>query len=286
MARVHEDGYYVIRTYEAGAIGEKTKFFVPGKKPDGPLNRRQKSAIRKAEQNEYSALKSLARGINANFKAGDLLMGLDYAAEGLERILQWGRQNGLPVDSDDEKEKRDAIWEAASHELEIALRRVKRRLAKTGMELKAYYCTSDMDGDTGELVRVHHHLVVNKGVEEAFLQAWEKYGLGGVSWTPLRANQIDRTPVAEYLIKQVRRIPDAKKYRCTRNIVHPKPKNRIVYTDNELMVPKGGVLVYRQEYQNRLGIVTELSNRQAQYIRYVLPSAVASLTVPPGALPG
>lgn len=281
MARVHEEGYYVIRTYEAGPIGEKTKFFVPGKKPDGQLSRRQHNAIRKAEQNEYAAQKALARGINANFKAGDLLMGLDYSAEGLERILQWGRQNGLPVDSEDEKEGRDAIWEAASHELEIALRRVKRRLAKTGIELKAYYCTSDMDGDTGELVRVHHHLVVNKGVEAAFVQAWEKYGLGGVSWTPLRANQIDRTPIAEYIIKQVRRIPDAKKYRSTRNLLRPKPKNRIVYTDNELMVPKGGVLVYRQEYQNRLGIVTELPNRQAQYIRYVLPKAAASFIHPP-----
>ena len=208
-------------------------------------------------------------------------MGLDYIEEGLQKIMDWGRRNGLPVDDADEAKRQNAIWEAATHELEIALRRVKNRLKKQGLELKAIYCTSDMHGETGEVVRVHHHLVVNKGVENAFLEAWEKYGLGGVSWTPLRANQVDRTQIAEYFIKQVRRIPDAKKYRSTRNLVRPKPKNRVVYTDNELMVPKGGILVYRQEYQNRLGVVSEYGNRQAQYIRYVLPGAAASSHHPP-----
>ena len=62
--------YFCIRTYEAGMIGEKTKFFVPGKRAEnGKLSRRQKNAIRKAEQNEYSAQKALARILNANFVA-------------------------------------------------------------------------------------------------------------------------------------------------------------------------------------------------------------------------
>lgn len=269
------EGYFVIRTYVAGDVGEKTKFFVPGKKPEGrDLSRRQKNAIKKQEQNEYSAVKNLARGINANFVAGDLLMGLDYNDAGLERVLKWGRENGLPVDSEDEEEKRNAIWEAASHELEIALRRVNRRLKKQGIELKAYYSTSDMDGKTKKPVRVHHHLVVNAGTEGAFLDAWEKYGLGGVSWTPLWENQIDRTPIAEYIIEQVRRIPDAKKFRHTKNLIRPVPKNRIVDTDNELQVPRGGKLIYRQEYKNRENSQEEYRYYQPQYIRYITPKAL------------
>lgn len=266
-----KEGYFVIRTYEAGAIGEKTKFFVPGKRPDGKLSRRQKNAIRKQEQNEYSAQKALARILNANFGPGDLFLGLDYNDDGLERIKIWGRKHGLPVDSENEMERNDAIWESAAHELDIALRRVKRRLEKQGLELKAVYCTSDMNGDTGEIVRIHHHLIVNAGVQEAFLAAWEKYGLGGVSWSQLWDNQLDRTPIAEYIIKQVRRIPDAKKYRSTRNLIRPKCKDRIVYTDNELQVPRGGKLIYRQEYQNKQTGSREFQNRQAQYIRYILP---------------
>lgn len=266
-----KEGYYVIRTYEAGDVGEKTKFFVPGKRPDGKLSRRQKNAIRKQEQNEHSALKALARLINANCTAEDLLMGLDYSEEGLERIKAWGRAQGLPIDSDDEMERNNAIWEAAAHELDIALRRVKRRLDKEGVVLKAIYITSDMDGETGEIVRVHHHLVANDGVQDAFIAAWKKYGLGGVAWKHLWKNQIDRTPLAKYLIDQVRRIPDAKKYRSTRNLVRPVPKNRIVYTDNELQVPRGGKLIYRQEYQNRGGYQENYQNRQPQYIRYIRP---------------
>lgn len=156
----------------------------------------------------------------------------------------------------------NALWEAASHAQDLALRRVKRWLQKQGIELKAIYCTSDMDGETGEYVRVHHHLIVNAGVQEAFLKAWEKYGMGGVSWTPLRQDQEDRTPIAEYIIRQVRRIPDAKKYRSTRNLVRPQPKDRIAITDAEMRVPAGAKLLFRQEY---------VPNRP-QYIRYTLPA--------------
>lgn len=270
-----KEGYFVISTYEAGDVGEKTKFFVPGEGPeDGKLSRRQKNAVKKQEQNEYSSQKRLAREINANFRAGDLFLGLDYSDEGMARILEWGLKHGLPVDSKDEEERQNAIWEAAAHELDIALRRVKRRLEKQEIELKAIYCTSDMDGDTQEPERVHHHLLVPAGVQDAFLSAWEKYGLGTVSWTPLWENQIDRTPIAEYIIKQVRRIPDAKKYRSTRNLIRPVPTRRIVSTDNELMVPRGGKLIFRQEYRNNVGDRDDYRNYKSQYIRYITPKCL------------
>lgn len=266
-----KEGYFVIRTYEAGAIGEKTKFFVPGKRPDGKLSRRQKDAIRKAEQNEYSAQKNLARIINANFGAGDLLLGLDYSDRGLERTLAWARKQGLPVDAEDAEQRQNAMWEAAAHELDIALRRVKRKLEKQGVELRAVYCTSDMNGDTGEIVRVHHHLVVNGEAKDAFVDAWEKYGLGSVDWENLWPDQLDRTPIAEYIIRQVRRIPDAKKFRSTRNLIRAKAKDRVVHTDKELQVPKGGTLIFRQEQKRGAVFSCADLNRQSQYIRYVLP---------------
>lgn len=270
-----KEGYFVIRTYEAGDVGEKTKFFVPGKRPEtGRLSRRQKNAMKKQEQNEYSAQKALARLINANFRAGDLFLGLDYSDKGLEKIKAWGRTHGLPIDSDSAEDSQNAIWEAAAHELDNALRRVKRKLDKRGIELKAIYCTSDMDGETGEIVRVHHHLIVTAGVQDAFLAAWEQYGLGSVSWTPLWGNQIDRTRLAKYIIDQVRRIPDAKKYRSTRNLQRPVPTDRIVTTDNELLVPRGGKLIFRQEYQNSLNAREEYRNYQPQYIRYITPKAL------------
>lgn len=258
-----QEGYWVTRTYQAGAVGEKTKFFIPGTRPTGKLGRRAKDAVRKQEQNEYSSQKALARLLNENTKPGDLLMGLDYSDKGIEKITAWARKKGLPVDSEDEQERENAMFLAADHELDNCLRRVKNRLKKKGIELKAIYCTSDRDGETGLIpVRVHHHLVVQADVQGAFLEAWEECGMGSVDWTPLWENQADRTPIAEYWIRQVRRLPNAKKYRHTQNVVVPKPKDRVALSDAELRVPKGCKLIFRQEYRRGA----------PQYIRYELPA--------------
>ena len=253
-----QEGYWVVRTYKAGPVGEKTKFFVPGTRPTGKTRRRERSEIKKQEQNEYSAQKAAARLLNANFADGDLLLGLDYSDSGLSRILEWARKEGLDPDAEDEA-GRNARWEAAAHELDNAIRRVKYRLKKQGLELKAVYITSDMDGETEEEVRVHHHLVVNREARDAFVDAWKE--LGGVSWSPLWEYQQDRTQMAEYLIRQVRRIPDAKKYRSTRNLIRPEPKDRVALSDAELRIPGGAELLFRQEYKPG----------RPQYIRYVLP---------------
>lgn len=144
------NGYWVVRTYEAGAVGEKTKFWVPGERPS-KSGRREKQELRKQEQNEQSAEKSMARLLNANFHQGDLLLGLDYSEEGMQRILSWAREKGLPVDGSEE-ERMDAVREAAEHELRLVLRRVNREMAKAGVALRYVAITSDMDGDTGETV--------------------------------------------------------------------------------------------------------------------------------------
>ena len=257
-----KEGYYVVRTYEAGTVGEKIKFFVPGDRPTGKLRRKERDAARKAEDNKHAAEKELARILNANFNGDDLLLGLDYAEQGMDKILKWGRKQGLAVDAEDERVRADAIWECAAHELDNCIRRVKRILAKEGRELKAVYATSDMDGETEEMVRVHHHLVISKEDKQAFLTAWQEKGLGGVDWAPMWDCQQDRTPIAKYIIRQVRRIPDAKKYRTTRNLVRPRPKDRIALSGAELRVPANATLLFRAMY-DRPGA--------AQYIRYILP---------------
>lgn len=253
-----KEGYWVTRTYQAGEVREKSKFFVPGTRPTGNDRRREKNAIRKQEQNEYSAVKALARLIHANFTGGDLLLGLDYSPKGYDRLLKRITKQGIQLDSLDEAQCRDTIWETASHELYLCLRRVKDECKKQGIELKAISCTSDMDGETGECVRVHHHLLINREAMDAFVKAWKK--LGGVDYTPLYKNQVDRTPIAEYIIKQVRRIPDKKKYHSTRNLERPKPKDRIALSDAELRLPKGGTLLYR----------AASGKGQPQYIRYTM----------------
>lgn len=252
-------GHWVMYTYESGSIGEKLKFYVPDGKPSERITRKERSALKKLEQQLRSAQRILARVINANFHNGDYLIGLDYSQKGLEQIISWGRKNGLPVDSTDPEEQRDAIWESAAHEMENCLRRVKREMEKDGVELKYVAITSDMNPETKEQVRVHHHLVVNAEAKEAFLKKWAK--MGNVEYEGLWTNQRDRTWIAEYFLNQVRRIPDAKKFRCSRNLHRPQPKKRVCMTDAEIRFPKNSKPLSRSEF----------IPGQLQYIRYELP---------------
>ncbi len=85
-------------------------------------------------------------------------------------------------------------------------------------------------------------------------------GMGGVDWSPLSAQE-DYTPIAAYLIRQVRRVPDAKKYVSSRNLVRPlSQSDRVGATDAELRV-RGAKLLHRNEYKPG----------RPQYIRHVPP---------------
>ena len=258
------EGYWATRTYKVGRIGEKIKYWIPGKKPSRS-ERRLKTDIKKQEQNETNAIRRLARDLNdpRNFEPGDLLLGLDYSEKGMARLLAWieEQEEYREIDMNDETKSMDAIYAAAEHELELALRRVKRCLAKEAVGLHAAYITSDMDGETGETVRIHHHLVVNKESKQAFVEKWEKLGMGGVDWETMWKWQDDRTPISEYFIKQVRHVPDAKKYKTTRNLIRAVPKDRVAITSAELRPPKGARLLHRSEYKPG----------RPQYIRYLLP---------------
>lgn len=255
-----KNGYWVTRTYISGRVGEKTKYWVSGTRETTVRGRRrEKAEIRKQEQNEYSAVKGLARILNANLTRGDILLGLDYSDKGIEQLLAWCRAQGMDVEHMSASERAEAIREAARHALVLCMRRVSRMLQKDGIELRCFAAvTSDMDGETGEVVRVHHHLVIPGEVKDAFLAKWK---LGGVHFKSIYAEQEDYTPLAEYLLRQVRRVPDEKKYITTRNIIRPMPRDRVAVNDAELRAPAGGKLLFRSEYKRGC----------PQYIRYTIP---------------
>ena len=247
-----KDGYWVIRTYKAGNVGEKIKFWIPNARPS-KSSRKIKSDLKKIKQNEASAVKRLARVINANFSHGDILLGLDYSPKGFEKVCA---RAGV-ADSDTEPESLEAIYKAAEQELDNALRRVKRELEKDGTELRYVAITSDLNGKTGECVRVHHHLIINAQALPAFMKKWT---CGSVQYSTLR-RQVDYTDIAVYLIKQVRYLPDAKKYKSSRNLVRVVPVDRVAKNGSQLRAPKGAVLLHAGEYKPGY----------PQYIRYILP---------------
>ena len=258
-----KDGYWVVRTYEAGQVGEKTKYFVLGDRTRRN-RRKEESSIKKQEQNEYSAKKRLARLINANFTHGDILLGLDYSDASYKKLERSARKAAPDYDSLPEDDQLRCIREAAAQEMVNYLRRVKRALEKEGCadELKYIAITSDMDGDTKETVRVHHHLIVPASCEHIIRMKW---GHGGTYCKPL-SKQEDYMPIAEYLIAQVRGTLNAKKFVSSRNLIRPQPKDRIAVSDAEIRVPRNCKLIQRAEYKRGA----------PQYIRYILPEKKAA----------
>lgn len=259
------EGYWVVRTYESGIIGEKTKFWVSGQRPAGKSRRREKAELKKQEQNEYSAVKRMARLMHANFRHGDLLIGLDYSGAGMEKLISWAKKKNPGFADMPEEERQAVLFEAARHQAELCIRRVSRAMRLEGEELKYICITSDMDGDTGESVQVHHHLMVQADCAALFIEKWR--AMGGVHYDSI-SRQADYTPIAEYFLKQVRRVKDENKFTSSRNLVRPQPKDRAAMSDAELRIPKGAKLLFRQEYRSR-----GERSYQPQYIRYIIPQA-------------
>ena len=247
------EGYWALRKYRSGRIGETVKYWVPGRKPTRS-ERRLKSDIKKAASNEQNVERAVARLIHANYRnCKDILLGLDYSTQGYEKMSR-------PAEAvEDPEEERDRVWWAARHQVELYLRRVRRACAAEGIPLRTMAFTSDMDGKTQEAVRVHHHIIVNVEALEICIKKWS---LGGVHYDTLW-DRDDQTDLAVYLVQQVRRIPDAAKYIPSRNLVRPKPRDRIAINGSELRIPKGARLLYRGPYREG----------QPQYIRYVLPES-------------
>ena len=161
-----------------------------------------------------------------------------------------------PTEGDvEDGETWNRLREAAEKQMSLWMRRVKR---KFGGKIKALMITSDVDHETGELVRVHHHIVfAAEGISWDLLRKEWKHG--SVDIKQLRAKP-DYTPIATYLMRQVRRQPDKKKYRVTQGMELPKIEERVVLSNSEIRAPAGANVLERSEFS---------AESIGQYIRYV-----------------
>lgn len=228
-------GRYVIRTIISGFVVEKSKFWLPN---PGQVRaaRSHTTSARKQDKNANDAVKQLARQINCNFGYRDLWVLLEYDEAGYAAI--------------------DGSREAAQKELKLFIRRLGRAMKKDGLALRyAGACTSDMDGNTKTDVRVHHHIVLPREAEPYLEQCWTR---GGYGIRTLR-RQADYTGIARYIIRQVRRIPDAKKWSSSRNLEKPVVYERAAKRAGALRNPTKTILLESSEYDVESG---------SHYIRY------------------
>ena len=200
------------------------------------------------EANLRAAVKHLARVLNCNFRSGDMHLTLKYD------------DTHLPAD-----------WKAQEQDAAAFIRRLKKALQLQGVtEVRWVSLCSDKDGDTGEQVRPHIHLVVTgRGIswtdgawrigEKSLTDIW---GNGSVYGEPLR-DQADYTALAIYLLRQAGNQIDRKKYHVARNMAKPIIEESIARTGRELTAPRNSRVVERA-YDAATG---------TNYVRYTLPAA-------------
>lgn len=190
-----------------GRTFQRETIYVTGEFIDGdiypvfqpPGKRRRKCRPTSAIQqrlNQRNAERKLERLLNNNFGETDLAIHLTY------------RDGELPEDE-----------EAAKKNVQNYLRRVKRRYARLGLELK-YICVTEIGEKTG---RVHHHLVLSGGMDRDELE--RLWGKGRANADRLQIDDDGLGPLARYITKS-RRSGSRITYRRwtgSRNLVRPEP---------------------------------------------------------------
>ena len=251
----------MIRTVRSGKVIEKSQFYVGERKPRAPRRKGNSSAARR-DKNMNQAARQLARTINCNWSAGDLLLTLTYDDESMDTM--------------------GGTVEGAERACGLFWRRLGRALKAVGGKLLGFWVTADKDPETGEKVRLHHHAVIS---ESAVQLVWnedgtfascvvggremrEIWGHGAVNVERLR-QQDDYTPVAVYLIRQAAGGENAKKWHPSRGLKKPVVESeRVAATARELRAPGGATVSEVGHYDGSTG------NHYIRYVRKPKPPKV------------
>lgn len=178
------------------------------------------SAPKQKNLNDKNARRYFVQLINSNFGKGDLHVTLTYSNKYEPQTVE-----------EAEKEARNFI------------RRVGRRMKKEGLgELKYILVTESVAEKEGDkLVRVHHHIILNKGLDrDTIEELWSKRKgkerkeaeyIGWVNADRLKTDETGLAALANYLTKYTNR---KKKWSSSQNLVKPVSRtNDFKYSKRE-----------------------------------------------------
>jgi hypothetical protein len=240
----------MIRKITSGEVVELSCFKVGNATKPRSKRNKGSSSFRKQDENDRDAVKRLARTINCNYGREDYWLTLHYDKKRMDRLLKKLEEMEMEATPDN-------LRDAAVSELGRCLRRVKKDMDADKTAFRYIKATADINGDTGEYVRPHHHLVVNKEAYDYIVKYWPKQEF---DCKPLR-DQKDYTPMAIYIIRQVRRQPDVKKFSPSRNLKKPEIEETVVNVRKMMKAPSGAT-VMESTYD---------AEKPVQYMRYIKP---------------
>ena len=245
---------WYIRTYTCdNGVVYKTKFPV-NENVSYIKNRKKKSeGIARAEKCATDAAHELGRLFNCNFKTGlDFHLTLTYSDKGLSELRKKAGAEDI-----------EKILRQAKRGYDNCMKRVKYQAKKNGIEVKAAAVLSITNPETGEAVRIHHHVVANADAAPLFIESWKA---GEVRARVLYSNNgPDLQELADYMIAQAARVGADKRYTHTRNLNRAEVSRPIKAKNPaaELKVPRDCREIWRSEYKKG----------RPQHIRYYRPPA-------------
>lgn len=251
-------------------VVERTQYAVGNNATARGKKKKGNTTFRKQEANFNGAIRKGARILNCNFSAdGGYFIGLDYHQAGMRKLL--GKAGVTEADylamvgtiSEESEPQVEEVMrkvhDAAEHELRLWLRRVRRSFG----EVKIFGVTAEIDGDTGEVKRVHHHVclqLTERADRMEIMAAVQKLWKHGTADVRTLREMPDYTPVAVYMLRQVIHRKDENKYIVSRGMEQPEITEREVSGGNEIRVPPGANVLERVNYSE---------DSFAQYVRYI-----------------
>lgn len=242
-----QEGMYMIEKIISGSVIErrKTRIYRRPAKRGGRI--RGNSSERKIAGNKEHAILQLTRTLNCNMEAGDLWLTATFDDAGLAAV--------------------GGDYEGAKKAGRKFIDRMAYRLKKQGIVCKWVLAPSEIDGETGELVRPHVHIIITGGgfrVENKKLMLGSEavediWGMGCVDMKFLR-HQKDYYALAAYIVNQSRGVPDEKKYTCSRNMKKPIIRREIVSGGGQLRVPSGATELPGTKYD---------PEKNQNFVRYI-----------------
>lgn len=130
------------------------------------------------------------------------------------------------------------------HRGELFLRAAARLCRKKGKPFKWIFAPTDRDGDSGELVRPHIHMILSGSLTTDELRRLWRYGT--VDVRTIRREKSHKR-LAAYIVRQARHTPNAKKWRCSRNLAVPRLMREFwVEPGQKYRLPNGAVECERE----------------------------------------
>lgn len=225
-------------------VTERTRYMVgDNARPRG--KRKGGTSPRKQEQNFNSAVRKLARLLNCNCTAQhSLLVTLRFSEAGLGKLRAAAGEDP------------DKLRDAAEHQAMLWLRRLRRK-DKSVIPFYAV-AASDMDGETGETKRIHVHICMETDGSLSWDALRAGWALGTTDIRSLR-DQDDYTPIASYMLRQVRHVPDRKKYKISRGAIQPTTEEKEIILCTKMRAPAGAHVLEERYIEGEAGA----------YLRYV-----------------